>query len=265
MSYKIEIYGLSDIGRVREKNEDSFCFDAELGFMIVGDGMGGHKRGDVASKMATSIVYEKYKEMILNKMKPEVINKDYFIETNILIWAFDYANSVIWNKSQENEEFKGMGTTLTSCIFYDKNRFSIVHIGDSRVYLVRDNKILQLTEDDSFVMEQYRSGAITLEEAKKSSYRNVLTKAIGAKQYNSYFVYQGKVKGNDIFLLTTDGLTRGIDENEIFKIVNSNVFGPDTIRKLIDTANKKDGSDNITVVMARVNVSGFDLIFDKII
>jgi protein phosphatase len=243
MSYKIEIYGLSDIGRVREKNEDSFCFDAELGFMIVGDGMGGHKRGDVASKMATSIVYE----------------------TNILIWAFDYANSVIWNKSQENEEFKGMGTTLTSCIFYDKNRFSIVHIGDSRVYLVRDNKILQLTEDDSFVMEQYRSGAITLEEAKKSSYRNVLTKAIGAKQYNSYFVYQGKVKGNDIFLLTTDGLTRGIDENEIFKIVNSNVFGPDTIRKLIDTANKKDGSDNITVVMARVNVSGFDLIFDKII
>jgi serine/threonine protein phosphatase PrpC len=265
MSYKIEIYGTTDKGRVRERNEDNFYYDAELGFMVVADGMGGHKRGDLASELAVKNVYEKYKEMILNKVVPEINNKDYSRETNILVSAFDYANLSVWRHSQENEETKGMGTTLTAAVFHNKNRFSVVHVGDSRAYLIREEKIIQLTQDDSFVMEQYRKGIITLEEAKKSSYRNILTKAIGVKQYINYFIYEGKLKDGDILILATDGFTKIVDDNEIIDVIRKNDFSMDLCRKLVDLANLKDGSDNITIVIAKFNVYGLiDKIFDKI-
>ncbi len=250
MSHNLLVYGTTDRGKIRETNEDSFYIDDNLGFFAVADGMGGHNSGEVASKLAVEMTYKKYSEMVLKKVKPEVINKDYSLRTNILISSVDYANSVIYQKSKENESYKGMGTTLTVGVVEGDN-ISIVHIGDSRAYILRDNNLIQLTNDDSLVMEQYRKGFLTLEEAKKSSFRNVLTRALGIKQYNNYFTYEGKLKKGDFVILTTDGLTRMIEENEMIEIINKEKEIKKIVETLINLANEKGGEDNITVVVGR--------------
>ena len=251
MSYKLEIYGITDKGRMRDKNEDNFYYDQELGFMIIADGMGGHRKGELASEMAVKSVYEKYKEMVLNRIIPE-INQSYLAETNMLIKAFDYANSLIWQYSCEHEEAKGMGTTLTAVVFHNENMFSVVHVGDSRAYLIRDKEIIQLTEDDSFVMEEYRKGRISLEDTRRFLYRNILTKAIGIKEQIDYFVYEQRLRDGDIVILATDGFTKAVEEKEVVEIINSNKFSFELCQKLVELANAKDGSDNITLVVARL-------------
>lgn len=256
MKYKIYIWGKTDKGKVRQRNEDNLKFDETIGFMAVADGMGGHNNGELASKMATELTYEKFKELTVKNEKPEVINKDYSLAANRLINAFDYANSKIFEESLNNEKNKGMGTTLTACVFNDL-KISLVHIGDSRAYILREGKMIQISEDDSFVMDQYKKGNITLEEAKKSSYRNVLTKALGVKPHNDYFVYESNLKPNDILILATDGLTKMLEDDEISKIAKK----PENLcvisEELINKANEKGGEDNITVIIAKIESQSF--------
>jgi len=248
----LSIYGITDKGKVREQNEDNFFINLPLSLMLVADGMGGHNSGELASSMAVKLTSEKFIYLLKNKIKPEIINKDYSINTNRLISSFDYANDMIFEKSQKFQDCSGMGTTLTGCFILD-NFLSLVHIGDSRAYILRRNELMQLSEDDSFVMDQYRKGNITLEEVKKSSYRNVLTKALGIKRYNEYFVLEKKLEENDIILLATDGLTKMVEDDEIKEILKKEKNIEIASKKLLDTANERGGEDNITIIIAKVN------------
>lgn len=256
MKYKISIWGKTDKGKVRQRNEDNLKFDETIGFMAVADGMGGHNNGELASKMAAELTYEKFKELTIKNEKPEVINKDYSLAANRLVSSFDYANSKIFEESLNNEKNKGMGTTLTACVFNDL-KISLVHIGDSRAYILREGKLIQISEDDSFVMDQYKKGNITLEEAKKSSYRNVLTKALGVKPHNDYLVYESNLKPNDIVILATDGLTKMLEDEEISSITQKSNNLYNISEELINKANEKGGQDNITVIIARIESQSF--------
>ena len=248
---KIDYFGSTDKGMIRENNEDAFIVDESMNFAAVADGMGGHTSGEIVSTLAVKNTLSYLKQYRENKKLLSSINKDYSLETNILLAAVNDTNLDIYNKAQQ-EGKKGMGTTLTCVLFYGLN-MSLVHIGDSRAYLIRDHKITQLTEDDSFVMEQYRRGKMTLEEAERSPFKNVLTKALGVKKENSYFIREIRVYENDIILLTTDGVTKMISDEEIKKIVLTNNDIKTAARELIKTANNNGGEDNITLVLIRIN------------
>lgn len=256
---KFDYYGLSDKGKVRINNEDSFIIDGNINFIAVADGMGGHKSGEVASNMAVNITLKNLKKYFKKEKELPKINKDLTFETNILLNAVEEANMEIYEKAQE-EENKGMGTTLT-CVLLNNSLASIVHIGDSRAYIVRNWEIFQITEDDSFIMEQYRSGKITLQEMEKSPFKNVLTKALGTKKYNTYFVREEKINPGDIILLSTDGLTKMLSNKEIVEILKKNKDMKESVKELIKNANTKGGEDNITVVLAKAEKKNiFDMI-----
>ncbi|MEF3280049.1 MAG: Stp1/IreP family PP2C-type Ser/Thr phosphatase [Elusimicrobiota bacterium] len=261
MKYKIDFCGKTDRGKVREHNEDNYIIDPEINFFAVADGMGGHNNGEMASKLAVELSHKKFKELFLASKKPEIINNDYSIVTNQLLAAFDFANIEIFKQSQQNEECKGMGTTLTAAVFND-SKISIVHIGDSRAYLYRKQQIIQLTEDHSYVMDQYKKGIITKEEMENSPFRNVLMKALGIHNITDYFILEEKFREGDIIILASDGLTKMIKDKEFAEIIEKTQDNISIIcSNLITTANKHGGEDNITVVIAKVAKENF---IDKI-
>ncbi len=246
-----EYFGMTDKGLVREKNEDSYIIDDSINFAAVADGMGGHKGGEIASKMAVNITYERLIYYLKENLKPEIIAKDYTKETSLLLSAVNYANAQIFTKAQTSD-IKGMGTTLTS-VFVNGSLASFVHIGDSRAYLIRGKEIVQITDDDSFVMEQYRLGNITLEEAEKSPFKNILTKALGTKRDNSYFIKEEKIFTQDIILLSTDGLTRMLTDREILNTITKINDLKKAAERLVEMANQMGGEDNITLILIRVS------------
>ncbi|MGC9069749.1 MAG: Stp1/IreP family PP2C-type Ser/Thr phosphatase [Elusimicrobiales bacterium] len=246
-----EYFGMTDKGLVREKNEDSYIIDDSINFAAVADGMGGHKGGEIASKMAVNITYERLIYYLKENLKPEIIAKNYTKETSLLLSAVNYANAQIFTKAQTSD-IKGMGTTLTS-VFVNGSLASFVHIGDSRAYLIRGKEIVQITDDDSFVMEQYRLGNITLEEAEKSPFKNILTKALGTKRDNSYFIKEEKIFTQDIILLSTDGLTRMLTDREILNTITKINDLKKAAERLVEMANQMGGEDNITLILIRVS------------
>ncbi|MCX7641722.1 MAG: Stp1/IreP family PP2C-type Ser/Thr phosphatase [Elusimicrobiales bacterium] len=248
---KFEYYGITDKGKIRLNNEDSFVIDNEINFVAIADGMGGHKSGEIASNLAVSLTLSNLKKYLDKNKSFSIINRDYLLETNLLVSAVSDTNIEIFTKAQE-EEYKGMGTTLT-CALFTNSIISIVHIGDSRAYLIRNEKIHQLTEDDSFVMEQYKSGKITLKEMETSPFKHVLTKALGIKKENSYFIKEEKIYDGDIILFTTDGLTKMLSDEEIEKIINTKSDIQTAAYELINIANMRGGEDNITLIIVKVN------------
>ncbi|MBP7796745.1 MAG: Stp1/IreP family PP2C-type Ser/Thr phosphatase [Elusimicrobiales bacterium] len=253
MNYKISFCAKTDKGLVRDHNEDNYIIDESINFMAIADGMGGHKNGELASKIAIEKAYGIIKDFISSSSSFEKTNKDYSILTNKLLSAFDVANNEILVQSKSDEKNKGMGTTLTAVILNDMI-LSLVHIGDSRAYIIRDSKIKQISDDHSFVMEQYKKGIITLEEAERSPYRNVLTRALGVKDDVEYFVCEEKIKKGDIILLATDGLTKMVKDEKILEIVSSYSDNTELIcSNLILEANKNGGDDNITVAVAKID------------
>lgn len=247
---KLNYYGLTDKGKLRPNNEDSFIIDGSINFIAVADGMGGHKSGEVASNLAVNLTLKNLKKYLKKEKEIPKIDADFSITTNILLNAVEETNREIYEKAQE-EENKGMGTTLT-CVLFNDYVASIVHIGDSRAYVIRNFEIKQITEDDSFIMEQYKSGKISFDEMEKSPFKNVLTKALGIKKENTYFVKEEKLVPGDIVLLSTDGLTKMLSNTEIIEILKKHKDITKFARDLIVKANTKGGEDNITVVVARM-------------
>lgn len=237
---KFEFYGITDIGLVRQNNEDSFIIDQDLGFAAIADGMGGHFYGEIASQIAVTKVHERLKHYLKEK-------KDKGID--ILISSINEANKEIFEKAQSIGN-KRMGTTLTSILLSNTKAY-IAHIGDSRAYLIRDKKITQLTEDDSFVMEQYRKGNISLEDARNSPFKNILTKALGINPEVTCYTRQLTTKANDILLLASDGLTNMLKENEILSIITNYDDIKKSANELVNNANIRGGQDNITVIIIK--------------
>lgn len=252
-NFKAKFYGATDKGYVREINEDSYIIEKGYsknhikGFkllMAVADGMGGLEKGDIISKLTVNA---------LNKVfiPPENLNivaNEKFIE-KFLILRINEINRYIYDNFNKNGE-QG-GTTLSILVIYEK-KYIIAHVGDSRVYIIRDNNIEAITEDDSFVMNEVRKGKITLEEAKKHDKKNILLKAVGVHKEVKPTIYKGELKIGDSFVITSDGILNVIDDNEIRDYVMR--YSPkDACHKLIRMANERKVDDNVTLNIVKIS------------
>ncbi|OGQ22295.1 MAG: hypothetical protein A3I05_06820 [Deltaproteobacteria bacterium RIFCSPLOWO2_02_FULL_44_10] len=249
---QVEIYGLTDVGKRREKNEDSFLINPALKLCMVADGMGGHLGGERASKIAVHTVEEVLVEL---EKDPEttleegadIVPSDY---KSYLQYAISIASNHIYEESTKELKLKGMGTTSVVLLFRD-NAAYVANVGDSRAYLVSDGKIAQITKDHSLVGEQLRAGFLTEDDAKQHRLKNVITRSVGFQETVVADIEVRDVQVGDIFLLCSDGLSNLIESHEIRDVVANNAL-EDACKRLIDLANERGGDDNITVVLASI-------------
>ena len=239
----MEAFANSDIGKVRDMNQDSYYIsdkDDKIKLYIVADGMGGYKGGEIASKLAI----ESSKNYIINNFDQIKKERDQIIE--LIKNAIEYANMVVYEKSKEVPELVGMGTTIDVCLIYS-NRIYIGHIGDSRVYRLRKDFFRKLTVDDSYVEQLVKEGNITKEEAYNHPKKNMLTKALDCTAFvEPTVLVKGFMKG-DILLMCTDGLTNMLKEDKICEIIKQN--SEQASKELVKKANEQGGYDNITAVI----------------
>ena len=224
--------GNTDKGLVRSNNEDFFY--AKRNLLIVADGMGGHNAGEVASKLAVDTVIS-----VLDGIKENYEES--------LIQAIKEANKVVFEKA--TGEQSGMGTTIDICIC-DKDKIYLGHVGDSRVYVIRDGKAIKITEDHSYVELLVQKGEITADEAKDYPMKNMITKAIGVSNSIEGDFYEFALKKGDKILLCTDGLTNMLTDGEIVEVISKSENVDEAADVLIKKANAAGGKDNITVIVA---------------
>lgn len=242
---------LSDIGRVRKNNEDYckgeivYINDEAVGIFALADGMGGHKKGEVASEMAVLNIIEYIKTSILESCDIKI---DYI--DDIIKQAYNNVNNLVYQKSRE-DEFLGMGTTLVLLIIY-KDEICVCNVGDSRAYLINEN-IRKITVDHSVVEELVLANVITEEEAKTHPRRNQITRAIGTDPMVIVDIFKEKIQKNDKIILCSDGLTGVVDDKKILEISSSNESVNVLAQRLINTANKNHGKDNISVIFIENN------------
>ena len=242
----IKAYAKSDVGKVRDINEDSYYISNsldEIQLFILADGMGGYNGGEIASKMAIqsakSYIENNFKEIDKN-------DKDSIIQ--LIGSSMEYANMIVYEKSKENEELEGMGTTLEICLIYN-NRAYIGHIGDSRIYRIRKEFMRKLTQDHSYVQKLVKDGTITPEEAIHHPQKNMLMKALGC---NAFIEPDVMVKGflkDDIIIISSDGLTNLVPQDKIFELAKQDI--EQAPKELIKIANNNGGFDNITVIVIK--------------
>ena len=231
----MEFKSFSSKGNVRKNNEDNYLLRKEpCPVIVVADGMGGHRAGDVASQMAVDLI-KKYKFNFENN----ILN-----ELNSLITMI---NNKIIEKGEENPEYKGMGTTLSLALIYNKKIY-IGHIGDSRIYLFRDNELKKITTDDSLVNELIESGRLNPNEAFDHPQKHILTQALGIEEDINIETNEMELKDNDILLFCTDGLTDMIREENIEDIISNHSDLNTITKKLGKKALENGGSDNVTLI-----------------
>lgn len=241
----IKAYAKSDTGKVRESNEDSYYISNsldEVQLYMLADGMGGYNGGEVASNLAI----QSAKSYIENNF--EQIEKDRESIIQLLASSIEYANMIVYEKSKENKELEGMGTTLELCLIYN-NRAYIGHIGDSRIYRIRKDFIRKLTQDHSYVQKLVKDGEITAEQAEHHPKKNMLMKALGC---NAFVEPDMMVKGflkDDVLVMCSDGLSNLVEQEEIYNQAKGNI--EQATKELVDIANEKGGYDNITVVIIK--------------
>ncbi len=248
-------YGISNIGLTRKVNEDAFYYQQQYvcGYpylCIIADGMGGHNAGEVASKMAVSEIRE-----FIEKSTNEIQYTDLRDYENLIRNAFIHANEIVYQKSIESKDCIGMGTTLTVALIIEK-KMIIGHVGDSRVYFIRNNSIERITTDHSYVAELIKNGTIKPEEANNHPQKNLITRAIGTGETIEVDVNVFDVMNGDNIVMCTDGLSNMLEENEILNVVTSNKDLRKKCSNLINLANNKGGFDNITVIVIEVDKGG---------
>lgn len=235
----MEIKEITHIGMVRDINEDSILTlkANDYYLLIVADGMGGHSGGEIASSIAVNSIKDFIKDKFIR-----YTNKEELIRDSIL-----YANKNIYEKSLSDSLLNGMGTTITLSLIIKDNIY-IGHVGDSRAYLIREEKLSQITEDHSYINELLKKGAITKEEAKIHPMKNLITRAVGTDKYIVIDTYEEHLLGRDTLIICSDGLTRHVNDKEILKIVKSE---NNQVECLLNLANARGGKDNISIIVAR--------------
>lgn len=243
--------GLTDVGRKRNHNEDSYLVDEELQLFVVADGMGGHAGGGTASRIAVETID---KEMRAAKV---VDGSPFTTETSLqdsplpefLRNAVEKACLEIFRQAQEDPRLAGMGTTVISlCVRGEHALFA--HVGDSRAYLVRGDLIQQISEDHSLVNEQIKAGMITAEEAKHSRYKNIITRSVGFEEEVQVDVMGIVTRPGDCFILCSDGLANLVEDKEIQEVVTRHT-PEESAKALVELANERGGDDNITVIVVK--------------
>lgn len=238
----MKYYGISDKGKVRIQNQDSIYVPEknEYNLYIIADGMGGAKAGDVASIKAIEYIKEYIKNNYVDQGDTKI--KEMIRESLI------YANEKVYSLSEENKEYEGMGTTVIVVLVY-KNKMYIGHIGDSRLYRIRNNFIRKITKDHSYVQKLIDDKTITKKEAKDHPRRNMLLKALGCEPIVEPDVMMKKIEPNDYVILCTDGLTNLVKDKEILLVTNNLKQTKKICEKLVDLANERGGYDNISVIV----------------
>ncbi|PKO47895.1 MAG: protein phosphatase [Betaproteobacteria bacterium HGW-Betaproteobacteria-22] len=257
LSDALDIVRLTDVGLLRSHNEDAVASDASIGFVMLADGMGGYQAGEVASEIAVLTIAAELKEAIVMAASVEGAGDNRFklSPSHIIEEAVSHANDAIYRVSQEFAQCAGMGTTLVVGLFAN-NHFVVGHVGDSRAYRLRKHVLTQITEDHSLLQEQINAGLLSKEQAKFSTYRNLVTRAVGIEPDVELEIHTHDVEVGDIYLLCSDGLTDLVDDEAIASVLNTPTFSLyDTARALINLANEHGGKDNISVILAKVNAS----------
>ena len=239
----MKIFAKSDVGKAREMNQDYFFVskpEDEIKLFILADGMGGYNGGEVASSLATQTA----RSYILNNFNKIEHSKESILK--LIQNAVEYANMVVYEKSKQEKELEGMGTTIEVCLIYN-NKVYIGHVGDSRVYRLRKEFFRKLTKDHSYVEQLLEDGTISKEEAYNHPKKNMLTKALGCTAFvEPDCLVKGFLKG-DIILMSSDGLTNMIKDEEIYNIIKNSP--ENAAEELIEKANLNGGYDNITVII----------------
>ncbi len=246
--------GLTDVGKVREKNEDCFLIDPDLQLFVLADGMGGHAGGAVASLLAVNALHEEVRRQLrapIDSLSASTLRAS--LAPAILSRSVAFACSAVFQRSQEMERLAGMGTTLTT-LFVVGAHGVIAHVGDSRAYLLRDGAAQLLTEDHSLVSEQLRSGMITAQQALVSPFRNIITRSVGFESEVQIDVTALALQSDDRIVLCSDGLANKVEAHEILAIVSETPLF-EAPKKLIEIANDRGGEDNVTVVIVVVTPS----------
>jgi protein phosphatase len=268
MGIRLKIAGKTDRGRRRQKNEDFFFVDSDLGFMIVADGMGGHAGGDVASRLATQLCTEQLKRALQTGHVPifHHVQPNPSLDPRSLILGdcVKFSNQAVYEAAQNNPANHNMGTTLVAALWLD-DRLAVASVGDSRLYLVHGGEMKQITVDHSFVQEQIDRGLITPEDAEKSDFRNMLTRSVGVAEDVDVDVREMTVEAGDYVLLCSDGLTKMLDDDQIAAVFREGRDLQNIVDELVNRANAAGGGDNITAIVAQAdNASTWGSLADRV-
>lgn len=250
---QLMVAAATDIGLVREGNEDSYLIDEDLGLFIVADGMGGHRGGEQASRMSVEVVREVVAANItaISNQGREAGDPDKNSPAvNALREALQEANAKVFSASSNNPDLQGMGTTITSVLILDDQAF-IGHVGDSRAYLLRQEQLYQVTMDHSLVAEQVRLGLMTEAQSRVSQYRNIITRSVGVDADVEVDLYYVHLEPGDLLLLCSDGLNGMVTDEQIGDVLRGH-FADQCPQRLVDLACAQGGEDNITTVCVYV-------------
>jgi serine/threonine protein phosphatase PrpC len=250
---KLRFVGLSDTGKVREHNEDTIAYDPDIGLLVLADGMGGYNAGEVASGIAVKTIVNLVREAVERQdltlhdknsglSRPSIILRD----------AIHRANKIIYQTARTQPQCEGMGTTIVAALFFD-NKVSIAHVGDSRLYRLRNDKFEQVTMDHSLLQELVDRGFYSPEEAQRAANKNYVTRALGVEPQVEVEVQEQPVDKGDIYILCSDGLSDMVEDEEIRLTLITLRQNPTlTVQQLVQAANDNGGRDNISAMLIRV-------------
>ena len=250
---KFSFVEMTDVGRVREHNEDDIGSDPDIGLWVLADGMGGYNAGEVASGIAVKTTLDLVTDACRRENRADLEpNTGYMRQTIVLRDAIMRANKIIHQTAQSQPQCEGMGTTLVACLFFD-NKISVAHVGDSRLYRMRDNRFEQITMDHSLLQELVDRGYYSQEEAQRSTNRNYVTRALGVEPNVEVEVQEFDVRKGDYFLLCSDGLPDMVEDEDIHLTINTFNTSIDTIgEQLIKLTNDNGGRDNVSIIVIKV-------------
>jgi Serine/threonine protein phosphatase len=250
---KFRCVGMTDTGRIREHNEDTIGTDGDIGVVVLADGMGGYKAGEVASGITVRTVLGLLKDAVDREDLTLHDGESGISRPGILLRdAIQRANKIIWQTARTQENCEGMGTTVVAGMFFD-DKLTIAHVGDSRLYRLRQGKLEQLSRDHSLLQELVTRGFYTPEEAQRAAAKNYVTRALGVEPTVDVEITEAPAQKDDVYLLCSDGLSDMVDDQDIQLTINT--FGANletAARQLVQLSNDNGGRDNISVVLVRV-------------
>src|SRR4051794_11464920 len=250
---RLRFVGLTDTGKVREHNEDTIGVDADIGLLVLADGMGGYNAGEVASGIAVkpimSLVKESYEQLDMTAPDPATgLSRP----TIILRDAITRANKIIHQTARTQPQCEGMGTTVVACLFSD-NKVSVAHVGDSRVYRLRGNRYEQMTLDHSLLQELVDRGFYSQAEAQRATNKNYVTRALGVEPTVEVELHEHPAEKGDFYVLCSDGLSDMVEDDDIHLTISTFSASLETVAKqLIQLSNDNGGRDNVSIILAQV-------------
>jgi protein phosphatase len=253
LEHALQIVSETDVGMVRSRNEDSITIDGSIGLVVLADGIGGHNAGEVASSMATAVIVTEMQKTLHRHMHFKVDHRTGQSEAQKLLRDhIARANTSIYQTSQSQPHYAGMGTTLVVALFHD-GMVTVAHIGDSRLYGLRGEELKQMTKDHSLLQEQIDGGMLTPEQARESAHKNIVLRALGVDPTAEPEIHDYATLPGDIYLLCSDGLSDMVSDEDIGLALRT--LGTDLkhcAQQLVQMANNNGGRDNVSVILVKV-------------